>query len=318
MTFELDTKALRYFTAVASHRSYTLAAASLRITQPAVTRQIQAIEREFGVRLFRREGRHIVASEAGQVLLEQASEILERIDAAGNLVKLAANEPTGRLAIGAPSATGELLLPAAVASYRKKFPKVFVHLVTSYTGDLAEMLADGRLDMALIFGAPSHGDLELQPLVDSDLGLIAPRAELLRKDPIGNRTEISLGEAAALPLIFPSRTQTLRIVVEQACAQIGVVPNVILESDSLALSKALVKTGQGFMFLGPSGVSQEVSQGELRYIAFMPPTIMKWRLSIATRRTKSSSLATRLMIREIMDVVRLKAASLGWEGKLLL
>ena len=46
-----------------------------------------------------------------------------------------------------------------VASYRKKFPKVFVHLVTNYTGDLAEMLADGRLDMALIFGAPSHDDL---------------------------------------------------------------------------------------------------------------------------------------------------------------
>lgn len=91
MAFELDTKALRYFTAVASHRSYTLAAASLRITQPAVTRQIQAIERAFGVRLFRREGRHVVASEAGQVLFEQAREILERIDAAGSLVKLAAN-----------------------------------------------------------------------------------------------------------------------------------------------------------------------------------------------------------------------------------
>lgn len=88
------------------------------------------------------------------------------------------------------------------------------------------------------------------------------------------------------------------MVVEQACAQIGVVPNVILESDSLALSKALVKSGQGFMFLGASGVSQEVGQGELRYIAFTPPTIMKWRLSIAPRRTKSSSL--------------------GWEGKLLL
>lgn len=303
MSFELDTKALKYFIAAASYRSFTMAAAHLRITQPAVTRQIQAIEREFGVRLFLRQGRQMLLSEAGQVLLEQAKDIIERIDSAGKLVKESATEPTGRVAIGAPTATGEIYLPAIISSYRKKYPRVFVHVVTGYTGDLAEMLAVGKLDLALIFGSPAHGDLKLKLLLDVEMGLIAPALSVLRNDPTKNRTEISLQEAATLPLIFPSRAQTLRTAVEQACRQINVEPNIVMESDSLAISKALVKTGTGFMFLGVNGVIKEVEAGELRYLKINPPTI-QWSLSLATRHTKSQSLATRLMAQEITDALR--------------
>lgn len=303
MTFELDTKALKYFIAVASYKSFTLAAAHLRMTQPAVTRQIQAIEREFGVRLFRRQGRQMLLSEAGEVLLEQARDIIERIDSAGKLVKESATEPTGRIAIGAPTATGELYLPAIISNYRKKYPRVFIHVVTGYTGDLAEMLAIGKLDLALIFGTPTHGDLELQLLVDVEMGLIAPASSVMRKDPTKGRTEITLAEAATLPLIFPSRAQTLRTSVEQACRQINAEPNIVMESDSLGISKALVKAGVGFMFLGANGVIQEVERGELRYLRINPPDI-QWHLSLATRRSKSMSLATRLMMQEILDTLR--------------
>ena len=303
MTFELDTKALKYFVAVATYKSFTLAAVHLRMTQPAVTRQIQAIEREFGVRLFRRQGRQMLLSEAGDVLLEQARDILERIDSAGKLVKESASEPTGRIAIGAPTATGELYLPAIISSYRKKYPRVFIHVETGYTGDLAEMLAVGKLDLALIFGTPTHGDLELQLLVDVEMGLIAPAASVMRNDPTQGKTEITLAEAATLPLIFPSRAQTLRTAVEQACRQINAEPNIIMESDSLGISKALVKTGMGFMFLGANGVIQEVERGELRYLRINPPDI-HWHLSLATRRSKSLSLATRLMMQEILETLR--------------
>jgi len=316
MSFQLDTKALQYFAAVAAHKSYTRAAISLRITQPAVTRQIQAIEREFGVRLFMRQGRHIVLTEAGQALYEQAREILERIAAAGDVVRQAARDPTGRLAIGAPTATIEGLVTRVVGSYRQKYPCVFLHWITGNTGDLAELVGTDKLDLALLFGTPSHGELELRPLMESEIGLIAPLPDRLRKDPIGERSEISLEEAAALPLISPSRAQTLRTIVDQACAQIGVTPNVTIESDSLTLSKAMVKAGLGFMFLGANSINQEWRQGELRYLK-VSPTPTRWQLSIATRRTKSISLAARLMIREIVDVAHRDAAALGWEGKLL-
>lgn len=303
MTFELDTKALRYFVAVAAHRSYTLAAAHLRITQPAVTRQIQAIEREFGVQLFRRQGRHMLLTESGKVLLDQARDIIERIEAAGSLVKQGAGEPTGQLSIGAPTATGELLLPRIITRYRKLYPRVYLHVVTGYTGDLVEMLASGKLDLALIVGEPAHGDLDMQHLRDMDLGFVAPPASALAEDPIGDRAEITLDEAALLPLIFPSKAQTLRTAVERACRQVGVVPNIVMESDSLGISKALVKAGVGFMFLGSDGTRDEVATGELRHLTLTPPAI-EWRLSLATRRSKAHSLATRKMIEEVIDAVQ--------------
>lgn len=303
MTYELDTRALRYFVAVATYKSYTLAAAHLRITQPAITRQIQAFEKEFGVRLFRRQARRMVLTESGEVLLEQAKEIIERIEAAGTLAKQAAGEPIGRLTIGAPSAAGELFLPPILASYRSKFPRVFLNIVTAYSGDLAEMLADGRIDLALIFGEPSHADLDMQPLIDVGLGLVAPANGVLPNDPTQDMREIELARAAALPLIFPGRSQTLRTVVDQACRQIGATPNVVMESNALAISKALVKSGLGFMFLGLIGVRSEVAAGELRFIPISPPAI-NWRLSLATRRSKSNSLAARMMMKEVIAALR--------------
>lgn len=299
MAFELNTRALRYFAAVAKHKSYTLASTHLRVTQPAITRQIQGIERAFGVRLFRRQGREMALTEAGEALLEQAIDIIERVDATGTLVKQAAGEPTGRVAVGAPIATGELLLPSILARYRMKYPRVFVHVVTGYTGDLVAMLADGRLDLAMIFGEPSHGDLDVQPLLDMDLGLVAPASGILKGGARAAR-KIELADAVTLPLIFPSQSQTLRAVVDQACRRIGATPNVVMESDSLGISKELVKAGVGCMFIGAIGVAREVAAGELRWIALKPPKIV-WRLSLATRKSKSISLAARMLMREIVD-----------------
>ncbi|MBV7482107.1 LysR family transcriptional regulator [Bordetella sp. BOR01] len=313
MTFEFDTKALRCFSAVASHRSFTTAAAHLRISQPAVTRQIQAMERSLGVRLFRREGRHMVLTEAGRVLLEQSRDVLERFDAVLTLVKDAANEPIGKVALGAPTSTGELLLPSILNRFHRNHPKVFVQIATGYSGDSIEMLVDGRLDMALVFGVPSHSDLELHPLLTMDLGLIVPSRS--RPDPIGQRTSITLAEAAALPLIFPTRTQYLRKRVEQACQQIGVTPNVVLESDSLGISKELVAAGMGYMFLAASGIRSEIREGRLRYLAVTEPG-MDWQLALALRRTKSQPLAVRVLMREIIDSVRAEGAKSGWNWKL--
>lgn len=313
---EIDIKALRYFVAVAKQRSYTLAAASLRISQPAITRQIQAIERDHGVRLFRRSGHKVVVSEAGAVLLEQAQEILRRLDATSSLLQQAALAPTGRLSIGAPAATGERLLPMIIGRYREKYPQVFIHVVTGYTGDLAEMLVDGRLDIALIVGTPMHADLDLQPLVDMGLGLVAPAQARLPQRAVDSG-EITLAEAAELPLIFPSKAQTLRTVVEQGFAAAGVKPHIILESDSLGLSKALVMAGTGYMFLGRSGVQREIEDGTLQYLRLSSPQLT-WRLSIATRKVKSATLAVRMMSLEISEVVRSHSDESGWKEDTLL
>lgn len=296
--FDLDTRSLRYFVAVASRRSFTLAAAHLRLSQSAVTKQVLALERAYGVRLFQRSGRTVTLTESGHKLLEHARAIIEQVDATDNLLKQASGRPMGRLAIGAPIATGELMLPAVLGDYRRKYPDVYIHLATGFSGDLVEQLGEGRLDLALVYGEPARGGLDVLHLSRMELGLLAPALPGVR-DSIGGRGRISFREAAQLPLILPSASHTMRQLLEETARATGVVLNAILDSDSLPISKALVKAGVGYMFLNPNGALQELRAGELRYVAVEPQ--LEWSLCLATRSTKSASLAAMLMIEEILE-----------------
>lgn len=317
MQFELDVKALRYFVAVATRGSFSLAAAHLRITQPAVSRQIQAIERAYQTRLFRRDGRQFVLTEAGQVLFEQACAIVERLDAVENAVRSASREPAGRLTVGATTAVAEALLPTVIQRYRARYPRVFIHVVQAESSELKELLTGGVLDVALLYGEPRPGESSLLPLVDLHLGLVAPPAPgARRKDPIGERSDITLAEAAALPLIFPARGHALRKRIEAACTQIGATPNVVLESQSHLLSKALVRAGVGYMLVGNLGVHEEVNSGALRFVPLVQPGIT-WRMSVTVRGSKIPGLAAQKFVQEVKDGVRRSVHDRAWLGDLL-
>jgi len=318
MSFELDTKALRYFVAVAERGSFSLAATYFRITQPAVSRQIQAIEKAYGVRLFRQQGRRMIPTEAGEQLLKQAREVLSRLDEIGTSMQAAAREPAGRVSIGVTTSPAEILMPEVINRYRIRHPGVFVHIVQGSSGELAELLSSGMLDLALIYGLPDRPGLSTRPLLDLQIGLVAPPCGAVAgKDPIGDARQISLAEAARLPLIFPGRRELLRQALELACSKAGVVPNIVLESESLLLSKALIKAGAGYMLVGYVGVHEEVQQGTLRFIPLAEPGIV-WRMFLVVRGTKAPSLAVRTMAEEIMDAVRRGGRDNRWRAKVLI
>lgn len=317
MNFELDPKAIRYFLAVAQRGSFSRAATHLRITQPAVSRQIQAIERAYGVRLFRQEGRRMVLTEAGEILHEQGKQLLERLDDMGSLMKAAATEPTGRISIGVTTSPAEILMPEVIRRYRAQHPHVFIHIVQASSAELKELLTHGKLDLALIYGQPGQASATMKPLIDLRIGLVAPpRGVLPGRDPIGDATEIPLAAAGALPLIFPGPQELLRGALEQGFAKVGVTPSIVLESESLLLSKALVKAGVGCMLVGFVGVHEEVAEGSLRFVPVTEPEVV-WRMSLALRGTKAPSLAVRTMAAEIMAELQRGGRGGHWRGEVL-
>ncbi|MBO9352677.1 LysR family transcriptional regulator [Bordetella petrii] len=315
---ETDIKALRYFVAVAQRGSYSRASAHLRITQPAITRQIQAIEKQYGMRLFRREGRGVELTEAGRVLFEQARDIIERMELINSMMDVAANEPSGRLTIGVTAAVAKHLIPDAILRYRKKYPRVLLQVQEGSSSDLMEMLADGKIDLALTYAQARRAAATMLPLLDVQIGLVAPPAKVLgRKDPLAGRKRLTLAEAAAFPLILQSRANSMRIALEQACGSVGAVPNIALESESLALSLELIKAGGGYMLMGYVAVHEEVTKGELRFVPIVPPD-MKWRMSLAFRGMKAQSIAGMAMATEIKESMRLAIREGRWHGKLLI
>jgi LysR family nitrogen assimilation transcriptional regulator len=314
---EVDIRSLRYFLAVAHYGSYSQAAIHLQITQPAVSRQVLLMERMLNTRLFRRDGRRTFLTEAGQALSVHAQQIVDQVEQLRQVVDPATQVPSGRLNVGVPISTSEYLMPDVLQRYREKYPGVALHLVQSYGSDLTEQLAIGKLDLALLFGNPRSPELELDGLIDLEVGLVLPPENLTSAaDFLVGLKHISLQRAASLPLIAPGTGQDLRRFIDEACRRQGVVPNVVMEVDGISLGKLLVGKGMGFMFLGYNGVHEEVKRGTLRYIPVDSPTL-RWRLSLAARVHKRETLAARAMRTEITEAIIRGVQGHTWSGTLL-
>lgn len=197
-----DLNDLRVVLTVAECASYTRAAHKLGITQPAVSRRVSALEQSLHTRLFRREGRYFVPTEAGSAFCERAGEILELVGQLPQATMQSSSRPRGSVALGLPPTTGGALVPRLVPAYRQQFPDVALRIEQGYVSDLFEMLMDKRVDVALLNGNFNQAAVDLEPLFDHQLGIVYPRAWETRS-PLDGRpmpASLTLAEVAELPL----------------------------------------------------------------------------------------------------------------------
>ncbi|MCK9512207.1 MAG: LysR family transcriptional regulator [Pigmentiphaga sp.] len=315
MRNKADLTALRYFVAVAEQGNYSKAAAALQITQPAISRQIQTLERGYKVRLFRREGRRLEATEAGEQLLNEAKAILARFDALEHTVSMAAKAPSGILSIGitwATWATWESLLPQVLTQFRAKYPGVFLRVMKDAPDRLTAALMAHRIHLAILTHSPTESELETLPLMTTSAGLIAPYS-MARSVPLPRTADpsISFAQALALPLILAPKGRALRDLIDVHAERQGIRPNLVMESDSLPLSKSLVLEGHGFTIATQGSVYDEVLRSKCRFIPIHSP-ILPWRMYAATSKSHSQTLAQQAMMREIRDFIRARTVSPAW------
>ncbi len=316
MNAKADLIALRYFLAVAESGSYSRAASGLRLTQPAVSRQIQFLERSYNTRLFRREGRRFEVTETGKQLLTEAKAILSRFDALEDVIGVASREPSGTLSVGATWAAGESLLPHAIARFRAKYPKVFTHVMQDSSDRLADALVARKLDIAVLYHRPRESELDFVPLMEIELGLIAPMGKPESvPDDLSSRKSITLSRVSRLPLILPRKGQVLRDLIESNCTRQKIAPNIVMESDSMPLSKSLVLAGHGYTIVALGGVYEEVLRAELQFIPIHSPSI-PWRMFAATSKDRVDTLAVKAMSQELSAFIRSSAANLRWKGRI--
>jgi LysR family nitrogen assimilation transcriptional regulator len=313
----LDLYTLRVVLAVADCASYTRAAQKLGITQPAVSRRIVGLEQLLRAKLFRRDGHRFLPTEAGLSVCDHARQIVTLVDTLPTAVQEIAGQPSGDLALGVPSALGEILLPKLVRTYREKYPNVFLKIEQGYVGDLSEMLAAKQVDVAILYGRPVTPSIELTPLLEQELGLVYPKA-WKRKGPDGSpmRDRLALHETVNLPLIAPSVPQGMRVVIDAAFHAAGVRPRIEMEVNGLSMSKTLVRAGLGCMFLAISGLRGRADSADFAFSRIHDPVI-SWPLSMAVRKQGRPTLAARLLMRMIETMVADLVRDGEWYGKVL-
>jgi LysR family nitrogen assimilation transcriptional regulator len=298
----MDLKQLEYFRHVAELGSFTRAAAFLSVVQPALSRQVRQLEVELGQNLFERNGRGVVLTDAGSRLLEHTRGILTQIGRARQELEDQRNGDSGHVALGLPPSLGSSVTVPLVKAFEKLLPNARLATVEGLSAYILEWLSVGRVDCALVYNATASDTVDVQPLLDDQLFLIAPQAP--RTGAAARRSRsIMLAELADYPLIIPSRPHAMRMSVENALASVERKIRVAHEIECIPAVIDLVRQGHGFGVLPMNAVKSSPWAREILVKPIVSP-VLKTSLSIATSAQRTKSPLMRKAIGVIRDIVR--------------
>jgi LysR family transcriptional regulator, nitrogen assimilation regulatory protein len=295
----MDLKQLEYFRHVAELGSFTRAASFLSVVQPALSRQVRQLEVELGQNLFDRNGRGVVLTDAGTRLLEHTRGILMQVGRARQELEDQRNGDSGHVVLGLPPSLGRSVTVPLVKAFGRLLPNASLATVEGLSAYMLEWLNIGRVDCALVYNAPASPSVDLQPLLDDQLFLIAPLSKPARKA----RKSITLAELADHPLIIPSRPHSIRMSVENALAGVDRKIKVVHEIECIPAVIDLVRQGHGFGVLPLNAVKSTPWGEEVQVKPILAP-ILKTSLSIATSAQRPKSPLMRKAIDVIRDIVR--------------
>ncbi|KAF1712477.1 LysR family transcriptional regulator [Pseudoxanthomonas kalamensis DSM 18571] len=234
-------KPLRAFCQTVRLGSVSRAAEALFVSQPAITLQLQALERELGVGLFERSGRRITPTAQGQILYDMAQPLVESLDglAAEFRDRVSGLNP-GELNIAANSSTILYLLPKIVEEFRSRHPDVHLTLHPAISADGTDLLRSDAVDLAVGSMLDVPSDLSYEPVYTFEPFLIAPRGH-----PLAAKPELVLEDLSPYPLILPPKRQITYRLVDLVFQKNRVPYTVALEVGGWEVIKQYVAMGMG-------------------------------------------------------------------------
>jgi len=247
----VELRHLRYFLAVGEAGNFTKAAARLRVAQPALSRQIQYLEDEIGVKLLRRSSRGVTLTGEGKLFLEEVRELLKHADESVERVRALARGEHGELHVGyAPLLTTEIL-PPALAAFQKAMPRVKVVLHDLSSDELINGLRNATLELAIMVepaGEQTAG-IEFELLRTYPLSVAMDAAH-----PFARLKSIPLEKLATEPLIGFRRKDYPEYYhfLDRIFAPIGAKPRIAVECDSASSLITEVEAGRGLSLASPS------------------------------------------------------------------
>ncbi|MBL6456864.1 LysR family transcriptional regulator [Belnapia sp. T6] len=264
---DLGARQLQAVLAVAEHGSFVAAAATLRLSQPALTRTIQRIEDVLGVALFERSTRHVALTAAGREFVAVAERVVNDLRITARSLRELAEEQRGQVILACIMSVAAGLLPRILGAWRTERPGVELHLREGVHGTVLEDVRSGAADLGITY-------LEALPegLVGEALGTEVFLAVLPPGHALAARAELTLAELAAEPLIsFPAEARTRRILDGAAAAE-GLALRHAATVGQFGTMLALVRAGLGLAIV-PAGAVVGASGLAVRSLA--PPGLRR-------------------------------------------
>jgi DNA-binding transcriptional LysR family regulator len=248
---------LETFLAVLTYGGFHRAAEALRVSQPAVSARIRALEQSLGVTLFARDGSSLSLSPAGKALRPHAEQLLRQVALARQVVH--ENKPSdfGALRIAAALSICTYFLPDVLKDYQAAHPKVLVTLRSGNSMEVLKMVLDGEADIG-VARSLQHPEVETTTLRDDPLILVGhPGHAMARK------RQVRMEELESWPLIFFDRGSSDWTLTQGLFRRAGLLPNVVMEVETIEAAKRMVERKLGFSFLPQISVTEEFRQRKL-------------------------------------------------------
>lgn len=262
---------LQVFHTVARLLSFTKAAETLHMTQPAVTFQVRQLEEYFNTRLFDRTHNRISLTEAGNKVFAYADRIFELYTEMENSVREMTGEISGSLTIGASTTIAEYMLPALLGDFRNQYPEVSIHLKVSNTEGIVSMVENNTIDLGVVEAPVSNKNLVVEKCRDDRLVAIVPP-----KHPLSGKPAVSKEELLEHPFICREEGSGTREVINEYICQSEQgtqALSIAMELGSPEAVKGAVEAGMGVSIVSYATIQKELRLGTLLALKLDPPLV---------------------------------------------
>ena len=260
---------LHVFYTVARLLSFTKAAETLHMTQPAVTFQVRQLEEHFNTRLFDRTHNRISLTEAGQKVYEYAERIFQLYNELENSVRELTGDISGVLILGASTTIAEYMLPALLGDFKAKYPDVNLRLKVSNTDGIVSMVEHNVIDLGVVEAPVTNKNLAVDVCRTDRLVAIVPPGH-----PLAANDSVHLSSIVEYPYICREEGSGTREVVLDYLREAGIDPsqlNIIMELGSLEALKGAVESGIGISIVSRATLVKEIKLGTLKVLELDPP-----------------------------------------------
>ncbi len=260
---------LQVFHTVARLMSFTKAAESLHMTQPAVTFQVRQLEEYFNTRLFDRTHNRISLTEAGQRVYEYADKIFSLYAEMENSVRDLTGEVSGVLMLGASTTIAEYMLPALLGDFKAKFPEVSIRLQVGNSDNIVSMVENNAIDLGVVEAPVGNKNLVVEGCKEDPLVLIVPHGHEL-----AGREQVGIEELVNHPYICREEGSGTREVMLERLSAAGVDPanlQIVMELGNPESIKGAVEAGMGISIISRATIDKELKLGTLVAVELDPP-----------------------------------------------
>jgi len=263
----MQLRQLQHFIAIIDHGSMHAASRAFGLSQPALTRSIQNLERSMNVTLLTREGRRVIPTPAGQAFYQRASLILNECQAARSEAAMLQSGQIGEVHLGLGPMFSDYIVDTAINRLTKKFPSLRIRVTEGFYEDLLEKLQAGYMDMLFLnfTPAPHRDDLKFEPLTHISASAFVRTGHRLDREKSKKMMPRDALDEYWIVIDQPhARTHFTRIFEEAGLP----LPANYISTNSLTLIKSLLRSGDFITCIPEEMVTDDLAQGRIKRLNF--------------------------------------------------